>query len=264
MAERIGVVLSDVDGTQIKPNAGGLPSPAVQAAARGLRHNNIPLLEVTSRSHGLLRKIVEPLDLRDNLCTLDGGATVAHADSGNVVWSQWLDAETKRNVVMTIGGLCMRINFDMVSRSQEPHEVLAALDVESANMEGAPAIFAVFDARKGDEIVEALTSISGIKHTPIMGYDKNPDWRCIQVVDTDVDKQYGVKQMLHYADLAGENALAIGDGTNDISLFAAVGANGVKVAMGNADEQLKDLADWVAPHVEDDGFAVAMEWYGLI
>jgi hydroxymethylpyrimidine pyrophosphatase-like HAD family hydrolase len=39
---------------------------------------------------------------------------------------------------------------------------------------------------------------------------------------------------------------------------------GLRFAMGNAPDELKDLADWVAPSVEEHGFAVAMERYGLI
>lgn len=259
----IGVVLSDVDGTQII-HGERLPSSPVQAAAHRLRANGIPLLEVTSRSHALLRKLVVPLALRDNLCTLDGGATVAHADSGNVAWSQWLNAETTRGVVTTIGGLCTNIHFDMDSRGREPHEVLAAIEDGRASIEAAPSVFAIFGVAKGQQVVDALGRLSGIKHTPIMGYENSPDLRCIQVVDAGVDKQYGVEQMLRHADLSDQRKFAIGDGTNDLSLFAAVGPDGVKVAMGNAPDELKDLADWVAPSVEEHGFAVAMERYGLV
>lgn len=79
-----------------------------------------------------------------------------------------------------------------------------------------------------------------------------------------MDKQFGVEQMLRCADLSDRRVLVIGDGTNDIPLFAAAGSEGVKVAMGNSPGELKDLANWVAPSVEDHGFAVAMERYGLI
>jgi hydroxymethylpyrimidine pyrophosphatase-like HAD family hydrolase len=48
---------------------------------------------------------------------------------------------------------------------------------------------------------------------------------------------------------------------NDLPLFAAASEDGVKVTMGNAPDGLKDLAGWVAPPVEDHGFAAAMERY---
>jgi HAD superfamily hydrolase (TIGR01484 family) len=264
MAERnIGVVLSDVDGTQII-HGERLPSPAVQAAARELRTNGIPLLEVTSRSHALMRKLVEPLDLQNNLCTLDGGATVAHANSGEVVWSQWLNAENTRAVVTGIGQFCTNIHYDMDSRGRDPQDVLATLEDTRTTIEGAPSVFAIFGVEKGEEVIRTLAELAGVKHTPIMDYENSQTLRCIQVVDAGVDKQYGVEQMLRYADLSDCYPLKIGDGWNDVALFNALGGRGAKVAMGNAPDELKDLADWVAPSVEEHGFAVAMERYGLI
>lgn len=260
MAERITTVLSDVDATQIIPGQ-RLPSAEVQAAAHKLRAHSVPLLEVTSRPHALMRKLVEPLDLRDNLCTLDGGATVARADSGEVVWSQWLSGEQTQAVVLGIGQLCTGVYYDEESRGRKPADVLTAIQNGSTTIEGAPAVFAVFGVDRAEKIVRTLAGLAGVQHTPVMTYDNLPDLRCIQVARTGVDKQYGIEQMLSYAGLADERLLVIGDGTNDISLFAAAGPEGIKVAMGNASEELKDLADWVAPSVEEHGFAATMDRY---
>ncbi|HUB93889.1 MAG TPA: HAD family hydrolase [Verrucomicrobiae bacterium] len=260
MTERIEVVLSDIDGTQIIPGQ-KLPSPQVQAAARGLRKNNVSLLEVTSRSHVLVRELVVPLDLQNNLATLDGGATVAHTDSGDIVWSRWLSAEHTKAVVAGIGRLCTSIYYDTDSRRRSPSEVAAA--VESGDISSTPSVFAIFGVERGSDIIATLGSLAGIRHTPVMGYNNSDTLRCIQVVCAGVDKQSGIEEMLRHGNLIDRRKLAIGDGMNDIALFAAAGDNGVRVAMGNAPDELKDLADWVAPPVEEYGFAVAMERYGL-
>jgi hydroxymethylpyrimidine pyrophosphatase-like HAD family hydrolase len=262
MTEHIGVVLSDVDSTQVI-HGQKLPSPAVQAAAHGLRRNGIYLAEATSRAYPLMRDLVSPLDLQDNLCTLDGGATVARADSGEVVWSHWLSAETTRTVVTGIGHLCTRIYFDAESRGRQREEVLAAIASGEVTTEGRASVFAIFGVGDGDEILSLLGNMTGIHHTPIMDYKNSETLRCIQVVNPGVDKQYGVEQMLRVAGLEDRRRLAIGDGTNDFALFAAAGDDGIKVAMGNATDALKDAADWVAPSVEEDGFAVTMERYAL-
>lgn len=266
MSERdISAVFSDVDSTLIIPGQ-SLPSLEVQAAARGLRAAGRSLHTVTARSHGLHQKLAEPLVLQDNLCVLNGGATVLRANSGEIVWSQHLNVATVSEIITTIGGLCTNIHFDAESKGYTPEEVVSWFDGRRTSIEDAPSVFAIFGVEKGEEIVRALSGIAGIHHTPIMGHGKRPDSRCIQVVAPGVDKQFGVEQMLRCADLSDRRVLAIGDGTNDISLFAAVGPNGVKVAIGNENtpDELKDLADWVAPPVEEHGFAVAMERYGLI
>ncbi len=50
--------------------------------------------------------------------------------------------------------------------------------------------------------------------------------------------------------------MAIGDNMNDLEMLNYVGLG---IAMGNAPTAVKEVADWVAPSVEEDGVAVALE-----
>ncbi len=263
MSERIDAVLSDVDSTLIMPGT-SLPSLEVQAAARGLHAAGRTLHTATARSHELHHQLVGPLGLRDNLCVLNGGATVVHADSGEIVWSRHLSGAVVSEVITAIGGLCTNIHFDAESKNFPPQEVVSWFEGGQTPIKETPSVFAMFATERGQEIVRTLSGVAGIHHTPIMAHGNRSYSRCIQVVAPGVDKQFGAEQMLRRAKLSGRRVLAIGDNTNDISLFAAAGADGVKVAMGNASDELKDMADWVAPTVEEHGFAVEMERYGLI
>lgn len=56
--------------------------------------------------------------------------------------------------------------------------------------------------------------------------------------------------------LQAANAIAIGDNFNDVEMLQYAG---IGVAMGNAPAQVQDIADWVAPSVEQDGVATAIE-----
>ena len=55
-----------------------------------------------------------------------------------------------------------------------------------------------------------------------------------------------------------ERTVAFGDGENDIEL---VGWAGYGVAVENADEHVKDVADLVCPSVDDEGVAQVLEAY---
>lgn len=57
-----------------------------------------------------------------------------------------------------------------------------------------------------------------------------------------------------------ENVLAIGDNYNDVEMLTYAG---IGVAMGNAPSDVQSLADWVAPDIEFDGVAVAIEKFIL-
>ena len=60
--------------------------------------------------------------------------------------------------------------------------------------------------------------------------------------------------------IAAANVLAIGDNYNDVEMLDYAG---IGVAMGNAPHDVQSRADWVAPNIESDGVAVAIEKFIL-
>jgi Cof subfamily protein (haloacid dehalogenase superfamily) len=60
--------------------------------------------------------------------------------------------------------------------------------------------------------------------------------------------------------ITAENVLAIGDNYNDVEMLAYAG---IGVAMGNAPLDVQSIANWVAPEIEADGVAVAIEKFIL-
>ncbi len=60
--------------------------------------------------------------------------------------------------------------------------------------------------------------------------------------------------------LESHNVMTIGDNFNDVEML---GYAGIGVAMGDAPSEVQAIADWVAPGVDADGAAVAMEKFLL-
>jgi Cof subfamily protein (haloacid dehalogenase superfamily) len=60
--------------------------------------------------------------------------------------------------------------------------------------------------------------------------------------------------------ITAANILAIGDNYNDVEMLAYAG---IGVAMGNAPGDVRAIADWIAPDVEADGVAAAVEKFIL-
>jgi hypothetical protein len=56
--------------------------------------------------------------------------------------------------------------------------------------------------------------------------------------------------------ITAANVMAIGDNYNDVEMLEYAG---VGVAMGNAPSAVQEFADWVAPSIEADGVAAAIE-----
>ena len=53
-----------------------------------------------------------------------------------------------------------------------------------------------------------------------------------------------------------EEIIVMGDGSNDLSMFECAG---LKIAMENADEKLKEKADFITASNNDDGVAKAIQ-----
>lgn len=75
------------------------------------------------------------------------------------------------------------------------------------------------------------------------------------------DKGKGLQAMADYLGLNIEETMAFGDGGNDISIIKKAG---VGVAMGNAGDELKQVADYITTHVDEDGVKNALIKYGVI
>lgn len=76
-----------------------------------------------------------------------------------------------------------------------------------------------------------------------------------------VSKQQGVDNLLNYFGISREEAMAFGDGGNDVSMLGHVGWG---VAMGNAVDSAKQAAVYVTDTVDDEGICKALQHFGLI
>lgn len=68
-------------------------------------------------------------------------------------------------------------------------------------------------------------------------------------------KHTGVLRVLTLLSLSREQSIGIGDGENDFPLLEACG---YKIAMGNAKDDLKEIADYVTASYSEDGVAKAI------
>lgn len=74
--------------------------------------------------------------------------------------------------------------------------------------------------------------------------------RAVDVIPANGGKGLGVQKVLEHFHLTKKEAMAFGDGTNDIEMLNAVG---LAVAMGNATDDVKVCADAICDTVDQDG-----------
>jgi Cof subfamily protein (haloacid dehalogenase superfamily) len=82
----------------------------------------------------------------------------------------------------------------------------------------------------------------------------------LEVLPSQASKGAALKTLLKQLGVAPENVLAMGDGENDIEMLELAG---VGVAVGNADQRLKDVADHVVATNDEDAVANVLEKFVL-
>ena len=83
----------------------------------------------------------------------------------------------------------------------------------------------------------------------------------LDAMHPDGGKDAGVRAVLDWAGIAPEQAMAFGDGANDLTMFTCVG---IGVAMGNAEAAVRERADYVTASVDENGVRKALERFGVL
>ena len=76
------------------------------------------------------------------------------------------------------------------------------------------------------------------------------------IANIDSNKGNAVNKLLKILNIKKDEAIAIGDDNNDLSMFECAG---LKIAMENAEEKLKEKADFITASNNDDGVAKAIQ-----
>lgn len=74
-------------------------------------------------------------------------------------------------------------------------------------------------------------------------------------------KGLGMKKLADYLNIDLADVIAFGDGDND---FEMIRDAGIGIAMGNATEKVKSIADYVTTNVNEDGIYNALKYYQLL
>lgn len=82
----------------------------------------------------------------------------------------------------------------------------------------------------------------------------------LEVMPKGVDKAKSLERLLEYLGYTKEEMIACGDGFNDVSMIQYAGLG---VAMENAKDQVKEVADFITKSNEEDGVAYVIEKFIL-
>ncbi len=261
---KIGAAFFDIDGTLVSFNTHRVSDATVEALAE-LRRRGVKVILATGR---LLNQteVVSRIKF-DAYITLNGCCCLA--EDGQTVISQATIPQSDLEAIVSyleennhpfpcsfMDDKGNYINY-VDERVQEvwDHIALPAPPVEDPRETIKRNIYQVniyVDAADEPSIVEGyLQHCESTRWHPLFA----------DVNLRGVSKQQGVDTILEYFGIPREEAMAFGDGGNDVSMLGHVKWG---VAMGNAVDSAKEAAAYVTDTVDDEGICKALQHFGLI
>lgn len=244
-------IVSDIDGTLTPITVNALPSDNVTSAIRRASDLGLSFSLATGRPYFLVKYLVDHLG-NIGPSIVDNGAVIADR-VGAVLWEANLSIDSANRILDLSRG------FDLVRASCDTGGIdnpriipsgskVRKLSIHDISIDEGEAIIA--------SIKEEFKDVEGVKAA---SYKGEP---LIDVYFSDVQatKFHAVQKLAELLGISPEQMIGVGDGYNDYPMLEACG---LKVAMGNAVDELKVIADIVAPSIEQDGLAKVIEDYYL-
>lgn len=260
---RVKAVFFDIDGTLVSFHTHLVPD-STRCALAALRERGIPTF-IASGRHKLSINNLPGLEF-DGYVTINGTlATIGRGDKEHVVyrrpipapdiqlWLNHLDAEPRSTILVTERRLLLNYT------NAEMEQIFELLNFPTPPTGDLRSI--------ADEPVhQVITTFATGDEARLMTYlphCKTTRWHPLftDIIERSGSKATGIDALIHHLGLRRDEIMAFGDGGNDCEMLEMAGLG---VAMGNADEPIKAIADYVTTSVDEDGVALALRHFGLI
>ena len=238
--ERYRLIVADVDGTLLDSRH-RLPE-RVAAAVRATQGRGLAFALATGKMLPSVRSLVEAMALHGPQITLNGAALVL-AQSGEPLTYTPLRPEDRRLAIETVRAaapdvLITHFTLDDILLDQPDHPLLPVLlsygektirPVPSLLAEDLPPAAKILLVGTHPQLRELRAIVTPILAERVIVTTTAADF--LEFFNLGAGKGHGLDALLAALHIPSEAVIAIGDGENDLPLFARAG---LSVAMGNA------------------------------
>ncbi len=241
------ILFMDIDGTIAKSDF--VMSPKVVSAIKDIKQK-LRVVLITGRTYKVAQWYINELGLESDQVVEAGARIVTY--EGKTVWAKYLEPRIIPHLVT------------LFRKNKAPYSVCRLSDsthfsADSSDKFPTSQITRISGLHllesQADQLQNELTVIPEIFCTKAKSVTE-PNTFNVDITHHLANKKFAVREYFQLHGYQTEESIGIGDSYNDLPFIEEMG---YKMAMGNAILELKTIADYVAPSIENDGSAVAIE-----
>lgn len=250
----------DVDGTLLSHSQYAVPLSTRRSLDK-LKAKGIKCIIATGRHMYDLHNLPVKNIKFDAYITLNG--QLCFDEQGNVISGNPIVGSDKKRIIQLFNEKSIPI---MLIEKEKMYINFINHHVELAQKAISTELPDIGEYTDSEEIYQAIAYIEKEKETVISG--QLPDCKITRwndyaadIISGTGDKTSGILEYLNLNHIKKEETMAFGDGDNDIEMikFAHIG-----VAMGNADNEVKENADFITDSIDHDGIEKALIKFKII
>lgn len=230
----------DIDGTVVKEHT-NTPAPSVVKAIQQAK-KRISISLVSARAWKEQKIIVDLLGLESSYHVLENGTKVINPDR-KLEYNKHIPAIEVQQILDASYGLFDEVGFCIDNRWMKEYanpekEIVTTLSLVSQSRQ------------KADKIPHALNKLPKKYSVTVGAHWENQNWAVTLISHKDTSKGAGLRYIQKKLGIRPKETIAVGDGASDVPIMKYAK---IKVAMGNAEPELKRIATYIAPSVSEDG-----------
>ncbi|MBR5597457.1 MAG: Cof-type HAD-IIB family hydrolase [Lachnospiraceae bacterium] len=256
----IKAVFFDVDGTLVSHKSKSVPESAKKALAK-LREQGILVFLATGRHVHELKKM--PIDdmVFDGYVLLNGQLCLDA--NKNIIFSHSFSEEDVKGLLEIFHG----DEYAIVLVNKDCHYMNFVDELTLIGLESVSTPVPMIRAYEGEELYQATVFILPENDEE---FEKRLPPGCklarwgshgADIIARDGGKAVGMRFFSEFLGITSEEMMAFGDAQNDMDMLEYAG---IGIAMGNAEDCLKEIANDVTTDVDADGVLNALVKYGIL
>lgn len=266
--KKVRALLVDFDGTIANPHTGELDPVIVKAIQNVLKHGYICSIATGRPYFGRIQEVCRMFGLTSPQI-VHGGAEIRNPQDDSILWSTYIEDKDAKSIIEYLLKrkiyFCVEKDHSVFTPDGKRgiySETFTPKKVTDAVIQKIPKIIipSSLNSLSFDDLLAIIDDLEKKLNTIHIIRGKVGDHFGLDITAGGATKHTAALEYMKMLGLLPEEVVGVGDGYNDYPLLTACG---IRVAMGDAPEEVKDIADMIAPSWEEHGLAEAIKKYFL-